>query len=72
MDDEIRQPGDALVRWGAAVFTVGAVATIATVVPLFAGTARLPSPAYFASMLMPLGFGIALLGLVRAARARRS
>jgi len=42
------------------------------VAPLLLGTARLPSPAYFAGMLTPAGFGIALLGLVRAARARRS
>ncbi|MHA6760835.1 hypothetical protein [Streptacidiphilus sp. PAMC 29251] len=71
MTTETPQPGDALVRVGAILFLIGAVATIATVTPLFLGVAALPTPAYFVSMVMPLGFGIALVGLFRSARAQR-
>lgn len=68
MTTETQQPGDALVRVGAILFIVGAVATIATVAPLFLGLSRLPTPAYFVCMVMPLGFGVALVGLLRSAR----
>jgi hypothetical protein len=68
---ETPQPGDALVRIGAIVFLIGAVATVVTVAPLFLGLKALPSAAYFVSMLMPVGFGTALLGLLRSARAQR-
>ncbi|BFV57785.1 hypothetical protein KCMC57_up28890 [Kitasatospora sp. CMC57] len=60
--------GDGLVRAGAIVFLIGAVATLATFVPLFFDLARLPSVAYWISMLMPLGFLVALTGLLRSAR----
>jgi hypothetical protein len=63
-------PGDGLVRVGAIVFIVGAVATIATVAPLFLGLSRLPTAAYFVCMAMPLGFLLALAGLFRAARSQ--
>ena len=63
--------GDGLVRIGAILFAVGAVATIATVLPLFLGLHRLPTPAYFVCMVMPLGFAVALAGLFRSARAQR-
>ncbi|MFI9275093.1 hypothetical protein ACIGXM_30925 [Kitasatospora sp. NPDC052896] len=65
------ESGERLVRSGAVVFCVGAVATIATFVPLFLHLTPLPTPAYWASMLMPLGFLIALVGLLRSARAGR-
>jgi hypothetical protein len=68
---ETQQPGDALVRVGAILFLIGAVATLVTVAPLFLGLSRLPTPAYFVSMVMPLGFGVALLGLLRSARAQK-
>ncbi|MEZ0093896.1 hypothetical protein [Streptacidiphilus sp. EB129] len=71
MTTETTQPGDALVRVGAILFLIGAVATVATVIPLFLGTGRLPTAAYFASMVMPLGFGVALAGLLRTARSQR-
>jgi len=63
--------GDLLVRVGAIVFLVGAVGTIATVAPLLLGTSRLPTPAYFVSMLMGVGLAVALVGLLRAALAQR-
>ncbi|MEZ0065096.1 hypothetical protein ABIA32_001084 [Streptacidiphilus sp. MAP12-20] len=64
-------PGDLLVRVGAILFALGAVATIATVTPLFLGLHRLPTPAYFVCMVMPLGFAVALAGLLRTARSQR-
>ena len=71
MTTETPQPGDALVRVGAILFLIGAVATIATVAPLFLGLTPFPTPAYFVSLVMPLGFGTALVGLLRSARAQR-
>jgi len=68
---ETSNPGDSLVRAGAVIFIVGAVATVATFVPLFLDLARLPTAAYWFSMLMPGGFLLALLGLLRSARAER-
>ncbi len=68
---ETRMPGDLLVRIGAIVFAVGAVATLATMTPLFIGAHPLPTPAYFVCMLMGVGFGLALGGLLRSARAQR-
>jgi len=65
------QPGDALVRWGAVLFAAGAVATIATVLPMLVGAEPLPTAFYLASMVMPVGLGLALLGTWRSARARR-
>lgn len=64
-------PGDLLVRVGAIVFLVGAVGTLATMAPLLLGTSRLPTPAYFVSMLMGVGLAVALIGLLRAALAQR-
>jgi FtsH-binding integral membrane protein len=64
-------PGDTLVRVGAVLFVVGVVGIVVTVAPFLLNTARLPTPAYVVCMMAPLGFGIALLGLVRSGRARR-
>ena len=64
-------PGDLLVRIGAIVFLVGTAGTVATVAPLLLGTGRLPTPAYFVSMLMGVGLAVALAGLLRAALAQR-
>jgi hypothetical protein len=63
--------GDLFVRIGAIVFIVGAVGTLVTVAPLLLGTHRLPTPAYFVSMLMAVGLGLALVGLLRSALAQR-
>jgi hypothetical protein len=68
---ETPQPGDTLVRVGAIMFLVGAVATVVTVAPMFLHLTRLPTPAYFVCMVMPLGFGVALVGLLRSARSQR-
>jgi hypothetical protein len=66
-----RIPGDLLVRIGAILFVMGAVATLATVTPLFIGTHPLPTAAYFVCMLMGVGFALALGGLLRSALAQR-
>ncbi|MCC3770405.1 hypothetical protein K6I34_002909 [Streptomyces sp. UNOC14_S4] len=71
MSSETPRDGDLLVRIGAIVFLVGAVATLATVAPLFLGAEPLPTAAYFVSMLMGAGFLIAAAGVLRAVAAQR-
>ncbi|MEV6786745.1 hypothetical protein [Streptomyces sp. NPDC051098] len=64
-------PGDGLVRAGAIVFIVGAVATLVTVAPLFLGTEPFPSIAYAVCMLMGVGFLIAAAGVLRSIAVQR-
>lgn len=71
VSNETSRPGDLLVRAGAIVFLVGAVATMATVAPLFLGADPLPTAAYFVSMLMGVGFVVAAAGVLRAVAAQR-
>ncbi|MFI1796862.1 hypothetical protein ACH427_05805 [Streptomyces sp. NPDC020379] len=71
MSSETPRDGDLLVRVGAIVFLVGAVATLATVAPLFLGARPLPSAAYFVCMLMGVGFLIAAAGVLRSVAAQR-
>ncbi|WP_030268860.1 hypothetical protein [Streptomyces sp. NRRL B-24484] len=71
MSKQTADRGDALVRAGAIVFAVGALATLVTFVPLFFDLTRLPSAAYWICMLMPLGFLLSLAGLLTSARAER-
>ncbi|RKN41721.1 hypothetical protein [Streptomyces hoynatensis] len=66
-----RNPGDVLVRAGALVFGIGALATLVTVTPLFLGADPLPTAAYLLSMLMGVGFLLAAAGLLRAVRSER-
>ncbi len=66
-----RTAGDRLVLVGAGVFAVGVVAAIAVLVPSLVAREPLPSVAYLLALLAPLGLGLALLGLVLAARKRR-
>ncbi|MGP3999027.1 hypothetical protein [Streptomyces sp. 8N706] len=61
--------GDRLVRIGAIVFIIGAMATLATMAPLFLGGDPLPSAAYFVCMLMGVGFVIAAAGVLRSITA---
>ncbi|MCA1711998.1 MAG: hypothetical protein LC789_10360 [Actinobacteria bacterium] len=61
-------PGDRLVRVGAAVFGLGLLAALAVVVPFFLGRSNAPLGLTLLMLLMPLGLGIALSGLLRAAR----
>ncbi|MER0244652.1 hypothetical protein AAHZ94_22205 [Streptomyces sp. HSW2009] len=71
MSNETSRPGDLLVRIGAIVFLVGAVGTLITVTPLLLGLDRLPTPAYFVSMLMGVGFLVAAGGLLTSIAAQR-
>ncbi|MER6953156.1 MULTISPECIES: hypothetical protein [unclassified Streptomyces] len=64
-------PGDRLIRAGAIVFFVGAVATLATVAPLFFGTTPFPTYMFGLSMLMGVGFLIAGAGVLRSIAAGR-
>lgn len=60
-----------MVRTGAIVFFVGAVATLVTVAPLFLGTDPFPSIAYAVCMLMGIGFLIAAAGVLRGIAFQR-
>ncbi|MEV4743701.1 hypothetical protein [Streptomyces sp. NPDC049555] len=71
MSDETPRAGDLLVRAGAVVFLVGAVATLVTVAPLFLGWDPLPSVAYAVCMLMGVGFLIAAAGVLRSVADQR-
>ncbi|MGK5497082.1 hypothetical protein [Streptomyces sp. URMC 125] len=71
MTSETSRPGDLLVRVGAAVFAVGAVATLVTITPLFLGWDPLPTAAYLVSMLMGVGFAVAGAGVLRSIAAQR-
>jgi hypothetical protein len=64
-------PGDGLIRAGAVVFFLGAVATLVTVAPLLLHAKPFPDYMYGLSMLMGLGFLIAGAGLLRSVAAGR-
>ncbi|HSK25699.1 MAG TPA: hypothetical protein VK894_02165 [Jiangellales bacterium] len=55
---------------GGVLVAIGAVAAVATVVPYVVGSEPLPAAAYLLAMLMPVGFGLLLLGLWGTARSR--
>ncbi|MGW7415877.1 hypothetical protein [Streptomyces sp. NPDC054863] len=63
--------GDRLVRVGAVVFFVGALATLVTVAPLFLKTEPFPSVAYAVCMLMGVGFVIAAAGVLWSISVQR-
>ena len=64
------RPGDRLVRVGALLFVIGVLGVLGVVVPYFL---ERDDPAVFSvlSVLAPLGLAVALLGLLRGARADR-
>ncbi|MFI2203739.1 hypothetical protein ACH47Z_23765 [Streptomyces sp. NPDC020192] len=64
-------PGDRLIRAGAVVFFLGALATLVTVTPLFLGARPFPTYMYLLSMLMGVGFLLAAAGVLRAVTAGR-
>jgi VIT1/CCC1 family predicted Fe2+/Mn2+ transporter len=65
------RPGDRLVQAGALLFAVGVVGVLGMVVPYFLG--RDEAPVLWAALasVTPLGLGLALVGLLRGARAGR-
>jgi hypothetical protein len=57
--------GDLLVRGGAVIFAVGTVAVLAILVPFFLGHGHdAPSALNLLALLLPVGLGLALLGLL--------
>lgn len=61
-----------MVRVGAVVFVLGVVAVVAAVVPSVVGNRSGPVvPVVLSAALLPLGLGLALLGLLRSARTAR-
>jgi hypothetical protein len=64
--------GDRLIRAGAIVFFVGAVATLVTVAPFLLGTKPFPTYMFGLSMLMAVGFLTAGAGVFQSiAEGRR-
>ncbi|GAA2243443.1 MULTISPECIES: hypothetical protein [Streptomyces] len=64
-------PGDRLVRAGAVVFFIGALATLVTVAPLLLGTTPFPTYMFGLSMLMAVGFLMAGAGVLCSVAAGR-
>jgi VIT1/CCC1 family predicted Fe2+/Mn2+ transporter len=65
------RPGERLVRAGALVFAVGVVGALLAVVPFFFGRQDAPSWTALTASLLPVGLGLALVGLLVGARSRR-
>ena len=61
---------DVVLRVGVALVAIGCLAALVTLVPLFSGADPLPIGFYLLCLLAPLGLGLILVGLWRAARAR--
>jgi hypothetical protein len=63
---------DRLVRVGSIIFLIGLVTVLIVVVPFFFGVDDAPEALNaIAAVCLPLGFGLALYGLWRTARAER-
>jgi hypothetical protein len=60
-----------LLRTGATLFGAGLVFAVLTFVPFLLGRSNAPLGFAVATMLCPLGFGVALTALVRDARQSR-
>lgn len=68
-----RRPGDLLVRTGAAVFGLGVVGVVLILVPFLTGSRRdAPTSLDLVALLLPVGFGMALVGLFRGVRSHRT
>lgn len=66
-----RLPGDRTVRTGALLFGLGVIGVLLVVVPFLLGRDDAPLWTTLLASLLPVGLGLALLGLLRGARARR-
>ncbi|HEY0485940.1 MAG TPA: hypothetical protein VGD72_06790 [Mycobacteriales bacterium] len=60
-----------LLRTGSVLMALGLVFVVLTFAPFFLGRANAPVGFAVGTMLIPLGFGVALLVLVRDARQAR-
>ncbi|MCX4881668.1 hypothetical protein [Streptomyces sp. NBC_00847] len=65
------EPGDRLIRAGAIVFFLGALATLVTVAPLFLHAKPFPTYMFALSMLMGVGFLMAGAGVLQSMAAGR-
>ena len=65
------EPGDRLIRAGAIVFFLGALATLVTVAPLFLHAKPFPTYMFGLSMLMGVGFLLAGAGVLQSIAAGR-
>lgn len=65
------EPGERLVHLGALLFCLGMLGALAVVVPFLLGRADAPLWTTLLASLLPVGLGLALLGLLRGARSRR-
>jgi len=65
------EPGDRLIRAGAVVFFLGAVATLVTVAPLLLDATPFPTYMFGLSMLMGVGFLLAAAGVLQSIAAGR-
>lgn len=64
-------PGDRLLRLGIVVTIIGLALTLVALIPLFVPSVQLPGAWWFLSMLTGVGLALVIVGLIRAARARR-
>ncbi|MET0740178.1 MAG: hypothetical protein ABWZ26_01330 [Candidatus Nanopelagicales bacterium] len=64
------RPGERLIRIGAVLGLVGALAAVVTVAPLLLGRDPFPTGVYLTAMLAPVGLGLAMVGVYAKARAR--
>lgn len=60
-----------MVRAGALLFAIGGIGVLLTVLPYFFGDDDPALAALVVATLMPVGLALALLGLLRGARAGR-
>jgi hypothetical protein len=63
-------PGERLVRLGAVLFGLGLLGVLAVVVPFLLGRDDAPLWSTLLASVMPIGLGLALVGLLRGARRR--
>jgi hypothetical protein len=63
-------PGERLVRLGAVLFGLGVLGVLAVVVPFLLGRDDAPLWSTLLASVMPIGLGLALVGLLRGARRR--
>jgi hypothetical protein len=66
-----RRPGDLMVRAGVVLFVAGVVGVLGVVLPYFLGGDEASIAWGALASVAPFGLGLALLGLLRGARADR-
>lgn len=69
-DAQPARPGERVVRVGAALFGVGVIGVLLVLVPFLLGGDDAPLWTTLLASLMPVGLGLALLGLLLGIRRR--